>query len=67
MLVNSSWQDDEVFLPRVNGAGHGVVAVVHHVRSPAVAPHTLGAVVSGRSKVLSEGHKDAGEEERSER
>lgn len=39
-------------LPGVNGAGYGVVAVVHSVGSPAVAPHTLGAVVPGHSQVL---------------
>lgn len=47
----------------MNGAGHGVVAVVHHVWSPAVAPHALGAVVSGHSQVLEE---DDGEKERME-
>lgn len=45
-------QAEELLLPRVDGAGHGVVAVVHSVWSPAVAPHTLGAVVSGHSQVL---------------
>lgn len=30
------------------------MAVVHGVRSPAVAPHTLRAVVSGHSQVLGE-------------
>lgn len=39
----------------MNRAGHSVVAVVHGVRSPAVAPHTLRAVVSGHSQVLGEG------------
>jgi len=39
-------------LPRVNGAGHSVVAMVHGVRSPAVAPHTFRTVVSGHSEVL---------------
>lgn len=42
----------EWFLPRVNGAGYGVVAVVHSVWSPAVAPHALRVVVSGHSQVL---------------
>lgn len=46
--------DSRVFLPRVNGAGHSVVTVVHHVRSPAVAPHALRAVVPGHSQVLGE-------------
>lgn len=45
-------QTAERLLPRVDGAGRSVVAVVHSVRSPAVAPHTLGAVVSGHSQVL---------------
>lgn len=36
----------------MNGAGHGVVAVVHGVWSPAVAPHALRVVVSGHSQVL---------------
>lgn len=31
----------ELFLPRVNRTGHSVVAVVHGVWSPAVAPHTF--------------------------
>lgn len=44
----------QLFLPRVNGAGHSVGAVVHGVRGPAVAPHTLSAVVSGHSQVLGE-------------
>lgn len=44
----------QLLLPRVNGAGHSVVAVVHGVRGPAVAPHTLRAVVSGHSQVLEE-------------
>lgn len=43
-------QAAELLLPRVDGAGHGVV--VHGVWSPAVAPHTLRAVVSGHSQVL---------------
>lgn len=45
----------QLFLPRVNGAGHSVVcAVVHGVGSPAVASHTVRAVVSGHSQVLRE-------------
>lgn len=44
----------QLLLPRVNGAGHSVVAVVHGVRGPAVAPHTLRAVVSGHGQVLQE-------------
>lgn len=44
-------------LPRVDGAGDGVVAVVHGVGSPAVAPHALWAVVSGHSQVLREGNR----------
>lgn len=39
----------------MDGAGDGVVAVVHGVWSPAVAPHALRAVVSGHSQVLQEG------------
>lgn len=42
----------QLLLPRVNGAGHGVVAVIHSVWRPAVAPHTLGAVVSAHGQVL---------------
>lgn len=49
-------QTAELLLPRVNGAGHRVV--VHGVWSPAVAPHTLGAVVSGHSQVLKETIQD---------
>lgn len=40
------------FLPGVNGAGYGVVAMVHGVWSPAVAPHAFRVVVSGHSQVL---------------
>lgn len=43
-----------MFLPRVDGAGHSVVTVVHRVRSPAVAPHALRAVVPGHGQVLGE-------------
>lgn len=58
LFLQCSWsqvdgsRQQQLLLPRVNGAGHSVVAVVHSVRSPAVAPHTLGAVVSGHSQVL---------------
>lgn len=54
MLVNLSYETVQLFLPRVDGAGDSVVAVVHGVRSPAVAPHTIRAVVSGHSQVLRE-------------
>lgn len=47
-------------LPRVDGAGDGVVAVVHGVWSPAVAPHALRAVVSGHGQVLREGSRKKG-------
>jgi len=41
------------YLPRVDGAGHGVVlAVVHGVWGPAVPTHALCAVVSGHGQVL---------------
>lgn len=46
-----------LILPRVDGTGDGVVAVVHGVWSPAVAPHALRAVVSGHSQVLREGSR----------
>lgn len=46
-----------LILPRMDGAGDGVVAVVHGVWSPAVAPHALRAVVSGHSQVLREGSR----------
>lgn len=41
-----------MLLPRVNGAGHGVVTVVHGVRSPAVASHAVRTVVPGDGEVL---------------
>lgn len=41
----------------MDGTGDGVVAVVHGVWSPAVAPHALRAVVSGHSQVLQEGSR----------
>lgn len=44
----------QLFLPRVNWTRHSVVAVIHSVRSPAVASHTLRTVISGHSKVLVE-------------
>lgn len=54
-----------VFLPRVDGAGHSVVAaVVHGVWGPAVAAHTLRAVVSCYSQML-EG--DSGEKRHMEK
>lgn len=48
------WMRVQLFLPRVNWTRHSVVAVIHSVRSPAVASHTLRTVISGHSKVLVE-------------
>lgn len=51
-----------LILPRVDGAGDSVVAVVHGVWSPAVAPHALRAVVSGHSQVLRGGSRKKDDE-----
>ena len=43
------------YLPRVDGAGHGVVlAVVHGIWGPAVPTHALCAVVPGHGQMLGE-------------
>lgn len=41
-----------VYLPRVHRTAHSVVWVVHCVRGPTVAPHTLAVVFTSHCKVL---------------